>query len=319
MARFALSAWIFCVSLSSLPLSAAPAKLCALYPHLKDSYWLSVNAGMVEQARARGVMLKTFEAGGYEHQATQIEQFQKCRDWGADAVLLGSVSYELPTLIRDALVALPVLALVNQVEPDTVVSTIGVEWYDMGKSVAEYVNAHFVAPTHALLMLGPEGRGGNQFLSQGLTDHLTPGLLMVDATLHGSNSVPRQRQLLVEYLDAHPAPDLIIAGAIPAEVAVNELQARGLKTRVISTYLSHGVYRALLGNKIEMANSDRMRLQGRMAVDAALAHLAGETLPARLDPGIEVLQPPRALGRFEESLSDPDFRPVYEVTVAPNR
>ncbi len=65
MARFALSAWIFCVSLSSLPLSAAPAKLCALYPHLKDSYWLSVNAGMVEQARARGVMLKTFEAGGY--------------------------------------------------------------------------------------------------------------------------------------------------------------------------------------------------------------------------------------------------------------
>ncbi|MBY5922295.1 TMAO reductase system periplasmic protein TorT [Ferrimonas balearica] len=305
--------------MSSLPLNAAPAKLCALYPHLKDSYWLSVNAGMVEQAQALGVELKTFEAGGYEHQATQIEQFQKCRDWGADAVLLGSVTYELPTLIRDAMVALPVLALVNQVEPDTVVSTIGVEWYAMGESVALYVNDHFTAPTRTLLMFGPKGQGGNQFLSQGLTDHLKPGLLAIEATLHGSNSVARQRQLLVEYLASHPAPDLIIAGAIPAEVAVNEIQARGLKTRVISTYLSHGVYRALLRNKIEMANSDRMRLQGRMAVDAALAHLKGETLPARLDPGIEVLKPPKALGRFEDSLSDPDFRPVYDVTVVPNR
>ncbi|MBY6108570.1 TMAO reductase system periplasmic protein TorT [Ferrimonas balearica] len=303
----------------SLAHGAEPTRLCALYPHLKDSYWLSVNAGMVEQARARSIELKAFEAGGYEHQATQIEQFQRCRDWGADAVLLGSVTYELPNLIRDALVSVPTLAVVNEVEPDTVVSTIGVDWYQMGEAVAEYVNAHFADGTHALLMFGPKGQGGNQFLSQGLLEHLPPGKLVVDATLNGANSVAEQRQLLNEYLAAHPAPQLIIAGAIPAEVAVNELRARGLETRVISTYLSHGVYRGLLRGKVEMANSDRMRLQGRMAVDAALDLLAGRALPERLDPGIEVLVPPKDLGRFEDSLSDPDFRAVYDVTVVPNR
>ncbi|MBY5993931.1 TMAO reductase system periplasmic protein TorT [Ferrimonas balearica] len=319
MARLALSTWFLCLSCVSLALSAAPVKLCALYPHLKDSYWLSVNAGMVEQARARGVALIALEAGGYQNRATQVAQYQHCRDWGADAILLGSVTYTLATPIREGMAHTPTLALVNRVEPGSVVSTIGTDWYRMGETVAAHVNAHYPEGTRTLLMFGPQGQGGNQFLSQGLLAHLEPGRLTVAATLHGANSAARQRQLLAQYLAEHPAPDLIIAGAIPAEVAVNELQARGLNTQVISTYLSHGVYRALLRGKIQMANSDRMRQQGRMAVDAALAQLAGQPLPERLDPGVEVLVPTKALDRFEDSLSDPDYRAVYEVTVAPNR
>ena len=33
-------------------------KICALYPHLKDSYWLSVNYGMVSEAEKQGVTLR---------------------------------------------------------------------------------------------------------------------------------------------------------------------------------------------------------------------------------------------------------------------
>src|SRR5690242_1307603 len=40
-------------------------RICAAYPHLKDSYWVSVNYGMVEQARSAGVQLTVVEAGGY--------------------------------------------------------------------------------------------------------------------------------------------------------------------------------------------------------------------------------------------------------------
>lgn len=46
-------------------------KLCALYPSLKDSYWLSVNYGMLEAAKKYGVSLKVFEAGGYRQFTTQ--------------------------------------------------------------------------------------------------------------------------------------------------------------------------------------------------------------------------------------------------------
>jgi len=33
-------------------------KICAVYPHLKDSYWLSINFGMTEQAKQRTIELK---------------------------------------------------------------------------------------------------------------------------------------------------------------------------------------------------------------------------------------------------------------------
>ena len=47
---------------ASMPLKAKRAwKLCALYPSLKDSYWLSLNYGMQEAARRYGVDLKVLE------------------------------------------------------------------------------------------------------------------------------------------------------------------------------------------------------------------------------------------------------------------
>src|SRR5690606_14888745 len=46
-------------------------RLCASYPHLKDSYWLSVNYGMVEEARRLGVRLQVVEAGGYPNLGRQ--------------------------------------------------------------------------------------------------------------------------------------------------------------------------------------------------------------------------------------------------------
>ncbi|MEH5055761.1 TMAO reductase system periplasmic protein TorT, partial [Citrobacter braakii] len=65
-------------------------KLCALYPSLKDSYWLSVNYGMLEAAKKYGVSLKVLEAGGYRQFDTQKSQIAQCQQWGADAILLGS-------------------------------------------------------------------------------------------------------------------------------------------------------------------------------------------------------------------------------------
>ncbi|STI86804.1 solute-binding periplasmic protein [Escherichia coli] len=66
---------------ASTPLKAKRAwKLCALYPSLKDSYWLSLNYGMQEAARRYGVDLKCWRQAlqpvGY--QQAQIDQ---CKQW----------------------------------------------------------------------------------------------------------------------------------------------------------------------------------------------------------------------------------------------
>ena len=58
--------------------AAKPWRICVIYPHLKDAYWLSVNYGMVEEANRLGVSFDLYEAGGYPNLARQIEQVEAC-------------------------------------------------------------------------------------------------------------------------------------------------------------------------------------------------------------------------------------------------
>ena len=68
--------------------------LCVSYPHLKDAYWLSVNFGMVEEARRLGVSFRLNEAGGYPNLERQIQQIDSCIAQGADALIVGAVSFD---------------------------------------------------------------------------------------------------------------------------------------------------------------------------------------------------------------------------------
>ena len=67
------------IQYSFLTSVSKPWKVCAVYPHLKDSYWLSINYGMVEQAKKLGITLKVFEAGGYSNLYKQIGR-ASCRE-----------------------------------------------------------------------------------------------------------------------------------------------------------------------------------------------------------------------------------------------
>ena len=89
--------------------AAKPWLICASYPHLKNSYWASVNYGMVEQARAAGVRLTVVEAGGYPNLDRQIEQIQTCSA-NADALIVGTVSYDgLTPQLQEIAAAFPSL------------------------------------------------------------------------------------------------------------------------------------------------------------------------------------------------------------------
>ncbi|WP_345336757.1 TMAO reductase system periplasmic protein TorT [Ferrimonas pelagia] len=296
--------------LARLDDTEAHYRLCALYPHLKDSYWLSIHAGMLEQAQAMGVALISMDAGGYQQLDTQLDQLAECERLQADAILLGSVSYRLSEPVKAAARQRPVLAIVNEVEPGVVRSTIGVPWLAMGQNLARQLNQIAAQPLQVLLMLGPVTRGGNAFLSRGLKSDLQPNVTVIDA-LSGENSLAIQRRLLRQYLAAHPAPDVIVCGAVCAEMAMAELETRGLSVPILSSYFSHAVYQGLKQQRLIMANSDQMKLQGRMAVDLALRALQGETLPAALGPEILTVTPATLTELGEETLSAADFRAQY--------
>ena len=81
-------------------------------PTLRDAYWLSVNQGMVDEAKRLGVKLQIHEAGGYGALVEQRHQLQRCVQEGSNAIMLGAVSYQG---LREAITAtqLPLFGLVN--------------------------------------------------------------------------------------------------------------------------------------------------------------------------------------------------------------
>ena len=298
---------------ASTPLKAKRAwKLCALYPSLKDSYWLSLNYGMQEAARRYGVDLKVLEAGGYSQLATQQAQIDQCKQWGAEAILLGSSTTSFPDLQKQV-ASLPVIELVNAIDAPQVKSRGGVPWFQMGYQPGRYlVQWAHGKPLNVLLMPGPDNAGGSKEMVEGFRAAIAGSPVRIVDIALGDNDIEIQRNLLQEMLERHPEIDVVAGTAIAAEAAMGE--GRNLKTplTVVSFYLSHQVYRGLKRGRVIMAVSDQMVWQGELAVEQAIRQLQGQSVSDNVSPPILVLTPKNAdREHIRRSLSPGGFRPVY--------
>ena len=298
---------------ASTPLKAKRAwKLCALYPSLKDSYWLSLNYGMQEAARRYGVDLKVLEAGGYSQLATQQAQIDQCKQWGAEAILLGSSTTSFPDLQKQV-ASLPVIELVNAIDAPQVKSRVGVPWFQMGYQPGRYlVQWAHGKPLNVLLMPGPDNAGGSKEMVEGFRAAIAGSPVRIVDIALGDNDIEIQRNLLQEMLERHPEIDVVAGTAIAAEAAMGE--GRNLKTplTVVSFYLSHQVYRGRKRGRVIMAASDQMVWQGELAVEQAIRQLQGQSVSDNVSPPILVLTPKNAdREHIHRSLSPGGFRPVY--------
>ena len=56
------------VEYSPLEKAAKPWNICVLFPHMKDTFWVAVDYGVVEEAKRLGVNMTLYQAGGYDAQ-----------------------------------------------------------------------------------------------------------------------------------------------------------------------------------------------------------------------------------------------------------
>ena len=150
--------------------------ICASYPHLKDSYWLSVNYGMVLEAERLGVALQVVEAGGYPNLARQIAQVNDCTAGGTDILVVGTVSFEgLTATVLEIAERMPVTAVVNDIADPGISAKTGVSWTIMGSSIGEYLASRHPRgspPVKVAWFPGPEGSGWVPFVEAGFRDAL---------------------------------------------------------------------------------------------------------------------------------------------------
>lgn len=307
--------------ISYLPLEKAQKswRICASYPHLKDSYWLSVNYGMVEHARLLGIQLEIVEAGGYPNLEKQKSQIEACTR-SADALIVGTVSYDgLTPLLRPISQRMPVIAAVNDIESTGITAKSGVSWISMGAAIGNYFSGRHPKGSPAVTVAwfpGPEGAGWVQFVEEGFRRTIAASAADIVAVKWGDTGFEAQLQLLEEVLEEHPSIDYIIGSAVTADAAVSLLRAKKLTGRVgvLASYFTHGTYRAIKRGKVLAAPTDSPVLQGRLAVDQAVRALEGSLTVRHAGPAITIVDG-NSIGSISigESLAPAWFKPSFRV------
>lgn len=296
-------------------------RICVIYPHLKDAYWLSVNYGMVEEANRLGVSFDLYEAGGYPNLARQIEQVEACGKRQMDALILGPVSYDgLTPAVVEIARQMPVIAAVNDMNDSGISAKSSVSWREMGAAAGRTIAQRHPkgsAPVRLAWFPGPKGAGWVQFVERGFMEALAESSAVIVATRFGDTGLEQQVLLVEDVLETVPDIDYLVGSGPMAEAAVSLLRARGLTDTigVVSTYVSHGVYRGIKRGRILAAPTDFAVLQGRLAIELAVRAIEGKLTVRHAGPKIKTLTLENIdVVGTQESLAPASFVPVFKVS-----
>ena len=309
------------VTYDPLKMAARKWRICASYPHLKDSYWLSVNYGMVQTARRLGVSLKVVEAGGYPNLKRQIDQVLDCTaDGQADVLVVGTVSFEgLTPTILEISKRIPVVAVVNDIADPGISAKAGISWVALSRLIGDYLarlHPKGTKPVKVAWFPGPKGAGWVPFVEEGFRSGIADSSAEIVVTKWGDTGREIQHILVEEALEERPDIDYIVGSAVTAEAAVSILRARREdgRIKVLADYFTHAVYRGIKRGRILAAPTDFPVLQGRLGIDQAVRLLEGKLEIVHAGPAIRLVNGDNIdlLGP-EESLAPASFQPTFVV------
>lgn len=299
--------------------AAKPWNICALLPHVKDSFFVAVDYGLVAEATRENVNLTVHEAGGYDQLPKQLAQFDSCLEAKPDAIIIAAISEEgvRPKLLEAAKRNIPVIASANPITETPVAakvySSFGDAAGETGKALLQHLDGK---PAKAATFPGPQGSGWAEALNQGFLDSIKGSAVDVLEQAFGDAQVEPQRKLLEEALAAHPDLSVIWGTAPTAQAAIELLAASGGKdVTIVSAYENQAMLEAVeRGDVLGFATAFPV-LNGRVALDMAVRAI--EQKPAAtFVQSIPHFVSKETIDKTDLSLvfAPKGFSPVYAVT-----
>jgi protein TorT len=306
------------------PLTKASKKwnICVSFPHMKDAYWMAVDYGVVAESKRLGVNMQLVEAGGYVNLNKQISQIEDCVANGADAVVIGAISFEglnnIVSEIRKK--GIPVIDVINGMSSKELTAKSLVSFGEMGSKAGEFlVKTHPKGgkPANVAWFPGPAGAGWVEAGNKGFSEAVANGEIKIVATKYGDTGKEVQSRLVEDTLEAFPDEiDYIVGTAVTAEAAVSIVRARGLekKVKILSYYFTPGVYQGIKRNRIMAAPTDSTVIQGRIAIDQAVRALEGKSYTKHVGPKLYVIDSSNITSFDRDSTLAPDnFKTTFVV------
>lgn len=266
------------IAYEPLTQAAQPWHLCVLIPHMKDSYFMAVNYGLVKEAERLGVKLTILEAGGYTNLPRQVSQFDDCLTSGADAILTAPISESgLSNKFREGLSKkIPQIVFINPVNDTPVTSKVFVDFVTKGKITGEYLVEKMGDNAGTVVAFpGPQGSGWAESYLKGFQTSLEGSKLELLEAKFGDAGVTQQLRLVEDTLQTYPDIAALWGGAPAAEAAVGAIQEAGMEADVaiMSSYENQAMLRLTETGKLLGFATEFPVVQGRMAVDLAVRAL----------------------------------------------
>lgn len=284
-----------------------PWRICALFPHMKDTIWLAINYGITQEAQRQGVGVTIYQAGGYENLPKQLSQFDDCMASDFDALIVGAISEAgFARKFQEAQKAgKPVIAVLNPVDKAPTTSKVFADNVVMGEQTGKYLaEAAGDKPSKIVALPGPAGSGWAEQFLEGLKNVVAENdkLELLDEKF-GDTGVAVQLALVQNTLQAYPDVNVLWGNATMIEAAIGAIHEAGREdVKLISAYENQAMLEALKSGEILGFATQYPVLQGRLSVDLAIRALQGEKVPAFLSPI------PRMVSK--ESVADIDMSSV---------
>lgn len=254
--------------------------IAVLFPHVKDSYWLAINNGILKEANRLGVTFDLYEAGGYNNFGKQKRQFLKAMKNNYDGIILGSISYnKLNEDIKNS--NIPVVEVTNDIEAQYIKAKSLVSFFDMGYKAALYVITDSKNSYKNVAFLpGPKNSGwaDDTYLGfkQALKDNNIKNIKVYNP-IFGDTGKVTQKGLIKRAIKKYEDVDYLVGNAVAASIAPDVLASLNQKhTKIVSTYIIPEVFNLIRQGKVAAASSDMTIVQGKIALDMMVKILNGK-------------------------------------------
>lgn len=275
------------------PRTEAPSQkwhICVLVPHLKDTYWVGINAGAVIEAQRQGVKMTMLSAGGYTELNKQLAQFDDCVALGVDAIVIGAISEgALRGKIEEAAAkGIKMVGFVNPITKSPVDSTIFAD-YDMASEVAgnallDQWKAEGKTSAKVVNFAGVAGSGWAEAAASGWDKAFEGTFVEILEHKYGETGKSDQLRLVEDAIQTYDDIDGFVGVAVMAEVANDVLEETGMAgdVDVVPFYMTDGVLEGIKNGTITGAADGPKVVVASIAIDMAVRSLEGETIPERL-------------------------------------
>jgi protein TorT len=265
--------------------------------------------------------MQLVEAGGYTNLNKQISQIEDCVAAGAEAVVIGAISYDglnnLAKEIRDK--GIPVIDVINGMSSPDLSAKSLVSFGEMGYKAGEYLAKLHPKGSGTVKVAwfpGPPGAGWVEAGNEGFLKAAAEGDIEVVDTKYGDTGKEIQLKLVEDTLEAYPDINYIVGTSPTTEAAVQVIRDRGLEDqiRVLAYYFTPGVYDNIKRGRVLAAPTDSAVIQGRVAIDQAVRILEGKDYIKHAGPALYIIDKSNIDSfHYESSLAPADFQPTFSV------